>query len=78
MPIINIFIFFSFNISSGGKEAQKAKNRGALIAGVVILFFVVITVVLIAVMYLRWRRGAKQFTAQRFENVEPEPGDVKL
>lgn len=29
-------------------------------------------VVVIAVMYYRWRRGAEQFSAQRFDNVTNE------
>lgn len=52
----------------GANEPQKAKNKGGLIAGLVILVFVVIAAVLIAVVYLRWRGETKQFTAQRFEN----------
>ena len=53
-------------------EPQKASNKGGIIAAVVVLLGVVITAVIIAVMYFRWRRGAKQFSAQRFENVTHE------
>jgi len=53
-------------------ERQIAPNEGGLIAGIVILLGVLFAVLLIAVMYFQWRRGTKQFTAQRFENVEHE------
>jgi len=69
--------FFSL-FPAGGKEPQKAKNKGGLIAGIVITLFVIFAVVLVAAMYYRWRRGPKQFAAQRFENVEHDQGDVKL
>jgi len=54
-------------------ERQKAPNRGGLIAGIVLLLGVLVAVLLIGVMYVQWRRGTKQFAAQRFENVEQEP-----
>ena len=53
-------------------ERQKAPNRGGLIAGIVLLLGVLVAVLLIGVMYVQWRRGTKQFAAQRFENVEQE------
>jgi len=53
-------------------ERQIAPNEGGLIAGIVILLGVLFAVLLIAVMYFQWRRGTKQFAAQRFENVEHE------
>ena len=55
-----------------GQERQKAPNKGGLIAGIVILLGVLIAVLSIAVMYFQWRRGTKQFAAQRFENLEKE------
>lgn len=61
-------ISFLSGLPGGVNEPQKAKNKGGLIAGLVILVFVVIAAVLIAVVYLRWRGETKQFTAQRFEN----------
>lgn len=64
-------LIFNTLISAVTKR-QKAPNRGGLIAGIVILLGVLIAVVMIAVMYFRWRRGTKQFSAQRFENVEHE------
>jgi len=64
--------------SEGKKEPQKAKNKGGLIAGIVVTLFVIFAVVLVAAMYYRWRRGPKQFAAQRFENVEHDQGDVNL
>ena len=54
------------------KKRQVAPNKGGLIAGIVILLGVLFAVLLIAVMYFQWRRGTKQFAAQRFENVEFE------
>ncbi|KAL9963458.1 hypothetical protein ACROYT_G026969 [Oculina patagonica] len=58
------------------EERQKASNKGGLIAGIVILLGVLIAAVVIGVMYFRWRRGAKQFTSQRFENVEPHESNA--
>ena len=54
------------------KEQQKASNKGGMIAGIVILLGALFAAVVIGVMYFRWRRGAKQFSAQRFENVVHE------
>ena len=66
-------INFIFNtLVSGPQERQKTPNRGGLIAGIVIALGVLFAVLLIAVMYYQWRRGIKQFAAQRFENVEYE------
>ena len=47
-------------------------NKGGMIAGIVILLGVLFAAAAIGVMYFRWRRGTKQFSAQRFENVEHE------
>lgn len=63
--------------AAGTKEPQKSSTRGGLIAGIVILLFVIIASVGIGVMYFRWRKGKQQFAAQRFENA-PEPKDVQL
>ena len=71
-------IFFFFNCPAGAGEPQKSRNQGGLIAGIVVLLFVVIALVLIGVMYFRWRQGTKQFAAQRFENTDFEPKDVQL
>ena len=64
-------LFFNTLVSSH-QERHKAPNRGGLIAGIVIALGVLFAVLLIAVMYFQWRRGIKQFAAQRFENVEYE------
>lgn len=53
-------------------QPEKSANKGGLIAGVVIMLGVLIVVVIIAVMYYHWRRGSKQFSAQRFDNVTNE------
>lgn len=58
------------------EQRQKASNKGGMIAGIVILLGVLIAAVVIGMMYFRWRRGAKQFSAQRFENVEPQESNA--
>ena len=78
MSELTIFwVFFLFSTAAGTKEPQKSSTRGGLIAGIVILLFVIIASVGIGVMYFRWRKGKQQFAAQRFENA-PEPKDVQL
>lgn len=53
-------------------QAKKSANKGGLIAGIVLMLGFLTVVVVIAVMYYRWRRGAEQFSAQRFDNVTNE------
>ena len=68
--LFEVLTLFFNTLASGPKERQKAPNRGGLIAGIVISLGVLFAVLLIAVMYFQWRRGNKQFAAQRFVNVE--------